>query len=205
MHQSEHPVDRCASPHVGLGDRVVTTEDDRDRTGREHLADGLLDRLVGAHRIGGDHRSVAVVDHAEQRERVELRFEVRPRWTARSANPARAKARAGTIGDEVVGRCADDRDINAGQIGGTFAVALTGEGEEPSVVRLLTVDSPARQRIDHRPHASGLSASVACRPSRGLVSPLLADARRARGPGSSPWRANLWQCASSYVHFLIAS
>jgi hypothetical protein len=171
MHQSERAVDRCAGPHVGLGDRVVAAKDDRDRTGRQHLADGLLDRLVGAHRIGWDHRSVAVVDHAEQSKGVELCFEVRPRWTARGANPARAKARAGTIGDEVVGRCADNRDVNAGQIGRTFAVALTGEGEKPGIVRLLTVDSPARQRIDHRPHASGLSASAACRPSRGVILP----------------------------------
>ena len=56
---------RGAGADVGLGDRVVAAEHDRDRPGVDDLADERFDRRVRAQRVGGDHRGVAVVDHPQ--------------------------------------------------------------------------------------------------------------------------------------------
>ena len=46
VHQADRPMLRGARGDVGLADRVVPAEHDRDRPGREHLPDRRLDRRV---------------------------------------------------------------------------------------------------------------------------------------------------------------
>ena len=115
MDEPDGPVTFRAGADVGLGDRVVAAEHDRDQAGVEHLADGRLDCGVRARRVGRQDGRVAVVDDPQLRERVDLRLEVRARRAARGADRARAEARPGPVGDEVVGRRADDRDVEAGE------------------------------------------------------------------------------------------
>lgn len=76
MQQRERPVALRAGADVGLGDRVIAAEDERDRSGAEHLADDRLDRGVRAHRIGGHDRGVAEVDHAQCLARVDAGLEM---------------------------------------------------------------------------------------------------------------------------------
>ena len=135
---------------VRLGDRVVAAEDHRDRSGGEHLGDRALDRRVARDGVGRQHRRIAEVDDAQGRKGVDARGQVAPGRAARGADRARPEARAGAVGDEIVGRRADDRDIDADKLGRILGVALTGEGEQAGEIRLLAVRSPARQRVDHR-------------------------------------------------------
>ena len=53
-----------AGTDVGLGDRVVAAQDDRDCARGDDLADHALDGRVRRARIAGNDRGVAVVDHA---------------------------------------------------------------------------------------------------------------------------------------------
>ena len=64
-------------------------------------------------RVRRQHRRVAVVDHPQHGHRVDLRLEVRAGRAARRADRARAEAGTRPVGDEVVGRRADDRDVDA--------------------------------------------------------------------------------------------
>src|SRR5439155_9241807 len=108
MDETERAVPGGAGADVGLGDRVVAAEYDRDRTRGDHLADRALDRLVRPDGVGGEDWGVAVVDELELGHRVDLCLEVRPRRAAGGANRPWAKARARPVGDEIVSRCADD-------------------------------------------------------------------------------------------------
>ena len=117
--------------------------------GREHLADRRLDRGVRGHRVGRDHGRVAEVDDPQLGERVDPDLEVRAGRRARPADRARREARAGAVGDEVVHRRADDRDVEALELRGVLGVGRAGEREQAAVVGLLAVLRPALLRIDH--------------------------------------------------------
>ena len=140
---------------VRLGDRVVAAEHDRQQAGVDHLADELLDRRVGARRVGGQDGRVAEVDDLQLLEGVDLRLEVRPGRARGGADRARPEAGAGPVGDEVVRRRADDRDVEPGQLGGILRVRRAAVGEQAGVVGLLAVLPPALERVDH-------GAIVAC-------------------------------------------
>src|SRR6202011_2069772 len=74
---------------------------------------------------------------------------VRPGRAAGSADRARAEARAWSVGDKVVRRRADDRDVDPGELRGALRVRQRSERQQPGVVRLLAVLPPALERIDH--------------------------------------------------------
>ena len=143
------PVPLGTGGDVGLGDRVVAAEHDRDQPRVEHLTDCLLDRGVRAHGIGGQHGCVAVVDDAQLGERVDLRLEVRAGRAARRANRPRAVAGAGAIRDEVVRRRTDDRDVEAGEQLLVLRVRGTAEADGACEIGLFAVGAPALERVDH--------------------------------------------------------
>ena len=102
-----------------------------------------LDRRVRPRRVGGDHRRVAVVDDRQRGERVDARLEVRAGRAGRRPDRARREPRAGTVRDEVVGRRADDRDVDAGEVRRLLRVRRAAEGEEARVVGLVAERAPA--------------------------------------------------------------
>ena len=148
-----------ARADVRLRNRVVTAEDDRDRAGLDHLADGALDCLVRAGGIGREHRRVAVVDHPQHGHGVDLRLEMGPGRAARRADRPRAEAGARPVGDEVVRRRADDRDVDPAEVCRVLRVRQRPEREQACVVGLLAVLPPALEGVDHR-------AIVACPAAR---------------------------------------
>ena len=116
-----------AGTHVGLSDRVIAAEHDRDRPRGEHLGDRPLDRLVRAQWIGRDDGRIAVVDDAQRREGIDLCLEVRARRGAGRTDAARPEARPGTVRDELVDRRAEDRDIDTRELARVLGVRLAGE------------------------------------------------------------------------------
>ena len=144
-----------AGADVRLRDRVVAAEHDRDRAGRDDLADRALDRLVRAGGIGRQDRRVAVVDHPQLGHRVDLRLEVRAGRAARRADRPRPEPRARPVGDEIVHRRADDRDVHAVELGRILRVRQRPVREQARVVGLVVEGSPALDWVDHR-------AIVAC-------------------------------------------
>ena len=68
-----------------------------------------------ARRVRGQHGRVTEVDDAELCKRIDLRLELAARRTAGRANGAWAESGAGTVGDEVVHRRADDRDVEVAE------------------------------------------------------------------------------------------
>jgi hypothetical protein len=48
MNETDRPAALRDCADVGLGDRVIAAEDDRNHPGLDHLRDRYLDRLVGA-------------------------------------------------------------------------------------------------------------------------------------------------------------
>ena len=151
MDETERAVLPGAGANVRLRDRVVAAEHDRNRARGDDLADRPLDRFVCSCGVGREHRRVAVVDHPQLSHRVHLRLEMRPRRAARGANRARAEARARPIRDQVVGGCADDRHVDAFELGRVLGVGKRAEREQARVVGLLAVPPPALERVDHRP------------------------------------------------------
>ncbi len=127
---------------------MVAAENNGEHARVDDLADRLLDRRVRAVRVGGDDRRVAVVDDPELAEGVDLRLEVRAGRTARRADRARCEAGARTVGDEVVGRRPDDRDVEARQLVGVLCVRGCSEREQPRVVRLVAERLPPLERVD---------------------------------------------------------
>ena len=101
--------------------------------------------------VGGDHRR-----HRRSRSTRSARTASMPaaRWTpgraAGGADRPRGEAGAGPVGDEIVGRRADDRDVGADEVRRILGVGLPGEAEQAGEVGLLAVARPARERIDHR-------------------------------------------------------
>ena len=88
----------------------------------------------------------------------------------------------GPVGDEVVGRRADDRDVHALELGRVLGVREAAEGEEARVVRLVAEVPPAPERVDHLsifPRAARIEAWNATLPSSEA-------ARAATRPRSAP-------------------
>ena len=138
MDEAERAVSLGAGPDIRLGDRVVTAEHDRDRARPDDLADRAFDRLMRRGRIRRQDGRVAVVDQPELGHRIDLGLEVR------------AEAGPRTVGDQIVGRRADDCSVDAFQLGRILRVRERPEREQARVVRLLAVLAPALERIDHR-------------------------------------------------------
>ena len=82
-------------------------------------------------------------------EGVDPGLEVRAGRAARRADRPRAEAGARPVGDEIVRRRADDRDVDAGELRRILGVREAAEGEQPGEVGLLAVLAPAVERIDH--------------------------------------------------------
>lgn len=61
---------------------MIAAEDDRNRPRLNHLGERGLDRLVGAGRIGRQHRRIAEIDHFESFQCVDSDLKVRSRRTA---------------------------------------------------------------------------------------------------------------------------
>jgi hypothetical protein len=137
--------------HVRLGDRVVAAQDDGDRSGRDDLGDGALDLRVRRRGVRGHDRRIAEIDHAELREGVDLRLEVGPGRAARRSDGTRPEAGSRPVRDEFVGRRADDRDVEPGELGRILRVRHPCVGEEACVVGLVgeTELAPALERVDH--------------------------------------------------------
>ena len=148
--EPDRAVPRRAGADVRLGDRVVAAEHDRDRAGREHLADRRLDRRVRPRRVGGEHRRVAEVDHrAAPRMRRSSPRDAAPGGQL-AARIARGPNRVpGPVGDEIVRRRADDRDVHPLELGRILGVRHAAECEQAREVGLLAVLAPALERIDH--------------------------------------------------------
>jgi hypothetical protein len=127
---------------------VIAAEDDGQHPRVDDLADELLDRLVRPRRIGRNNRRIAVVDDPQLAERVDLRLEMRPRRAARRADRTRREARARPVRDELVGRGAEDRDVERSELGCVLRVRRAPERQEPGVVRLVAERLPPLERID---------------------------------------------------------
>ena len=130
---------------------MVAAENDRDRACRHRVSDRALDLRMRSLGVRRHHCRVSEVHDPEHFERVDLRLEVRSRWAARCPDRARAEARPGPIGDEVVRRRSDDGDVHAGELGRILRVRHSRVGEEPRVVGLVREAelAPALERIDH--------------------------------------------------------
>jgi hypothetical protein len=150
VQQAERPAPGRDRAQRRLGDRVVAAQDDRDCAGVGDLPDRLLDRGVGRLRVGRDHGRVSEVDRAQLPQGVDAGLEMRSRRAARRPDRTRPVARPGAVGDEVVGRGADDRDVHALELGRILGVREAAEGEEARVVRLVAEILPAPERVDHR-------------------------------------------------------
>jgi hypothetical protein len=59
------------------------------------------------------------------------------------------EARSRPVGDEVVGGCADDRDVDPLELRGILRVRERPVRRQSSVVGLLAVLAPALERVDH--------------------------------------------------------
>ena len=141
-----------ARAYVGLGDRVVAAEHDRQRAGGEHFGDRVLDGSVGANWIGRDDGRVPEVDDPEMVGPVDLRLEVVPRGRGRRSNRPRAEPRSREIRDELVERCSHDGDVDVGQLRRVLGVGEVGEGGQPrphGLVAEPVMAPPARDRVDH--------------------------------------------------------
>ena len=99
----------------GPGDRVVATEDDRDRAGLGDLADLAVDHRVAALDPGRHDVRVAGVDHGQDVVRIDIELERvdRARGVLGLADRPRPEAGARPVADGVVERGTDDRDIDA--------------------------------------------------------------------------------------------
>ena len=179
--EPDRAVPCCDRAHVRLRDRVVASEDHGQGARGDDLADGQLDLRVRADGVGRDDRGVPEVDDAQLGEGVDLGLEVRPRWAARGADGARSEARARAIGDEVVGRRADDRHVDSGELGGVLRVRHARVREEPRVVRLVGEPelAPALERVDHG--LAGLDDRVRLLSDRHLGDPSGSPGTVARG------------------------
>ena len=144
-------VSNCDGAHVRLRDRVVAAEDDGNRAGAHDLPDRALDLRMRRLGIGGHDRRVSEVDDPKVLEGVELRLKVWSGWAARGADRPRAEPRSRAVRDEVVGRRADDADVDARELGRIVRVRHSRVREEACVVGLVGEAelAPALERIDH--------------------------------------------------------
>jgi hypothetical protein len=166
--ESDRAVDRGAGPDVRFRDRMVASEHDRQSARRQHLPNRPFDRGVRESRVPRDDGCVAEVDDAESDKRVDPDLHTGTGREACAPDSPRAEAGPGSVGDEVVHRRADHRDVEACQLGGLLRVGHTGEREQARVVRLLAVLQPALLRVDH-------------------------DDSRSYEVGSPPWTPRSWR------------
>jgi hypothetical protein len=102
--------------------------------------------------ISRQHRRVAVVDDAKLGERVDPSLEVRTGRARRGANRPGGEPRPGPVGDEVVGRGTEDRDVGALEVLRLLCERRAAEREEPGVIRLVGERAPAGEWVDrHSP------------------------------------------------------
>ena len=132
-----------------LGDRVVAAEHDRDRARVDDLPDRLLDRRVGASGSAGITGASPKSTARSSRSASTPASRCGPRRAARRPDRARPVPRPGPVGDEVVRRRADDRDVHALELGRILGVREAAEGEQARVVRLVAEVAPAPERVDH--------------------------------------------------------
>ncbi len=137
--QADRPAAAGDRADVGLGDRVIAAEHDRQRARVDDLAHQGLDRLVRLDRLGRQHGRVAEVDHPQHGEGVHPGLEVRPGRARRGADRARPEARPRAVADEIIGGSADDRDVDARQLGGVLRVGHAAD-------RSTAPRSPASRR-----------------------------------------------------------
>ena len=135
--------------HARFGNRVVAAQNDRQRPGIDDLTDEAPDRVVRPDGIGANDRRVAVVDDTELREGVDAGFEVRTGRARGRADRPRRKPRSRPVRHEVVGRSADDRNVDAVQMPGLLRDWSAAEREKAGVVRLVRQGTPAPLRVDH--------------------------------------------------------
>ncbi len=121
----------------GPRDRVIATEDDRDRPGPGHLVDLVVDEGVGPLDPGGDDVRVAGIDHGQQLERLDAELERvdRARRVLRLADCAWPEPGTGPVAHGVVERRSDDGHVDGpgvelGRIGDPRQVH---EGRGPDV------------------------------------------------------------------------
>ena len=136
--------------HVGLADRVIPAQHDRDGPGGDHLADGLGDCPVRSAGVAGQHWRVAEVDDPQLREGVDLRLQVRAGRAAGGPDRSRREPGPGAVGHAVVGRRADDGHVGVLQVTPILGHRHPAEAERSGEIRLLAVLAPALQRVDHR-------------------------------------------------------
>ena len=118
---------------VGIGDRVITAEDDRDRTGSGGLLDGGLQRRQGHLDVAGVHLDVPGVIDVQVQQTVGPQRQRRPGPVMREVvgHPDRLRSEpgAGPIGRTAVERSADDHHIGVG-VGIRFVeIAAAGRRE----------------------------------------------------------------------------
>ncbi len=73
---------------------------------------------------------------------------MRPRRAARRADRPGRKARARAVRDEIVGRGAEDRDVERRELGRVLRVRGAAVRQEPGVVRLVAERLPPLERVD---------------------------------------------------------
>jgi hypothetical protein len=161
--QPDGSVHRRAGADVGLGDRMIAAEHERQRAGVEDLADGVLDGSVGPDGVGGQDGGVAEVDHPQLRERIDAGLQVRAGDGAGGADRPRAPARPRSLGHELVHRRADDRHVDALQLGRILRVRQAAEAQQPRVVGLLADMGPASLGVKHQMSSVVRDATVSRR------------------------------------------
>ena len=177
-----------AGADVGLGDRVVAAEHDRHGAGGDDLADGSLDRRVRAGRVGRASPGASPKSTTRSSARPSTPgLEVRPGRAARGADRSRPEAGPGPVGDEVVGRRADDRDVDALELGRVLRVRHAAEGEQPREVGLL----PRRCQRS----SGSIKAPGSCHPTRTRGSRGGSGGGAGGGPSSSGGVAGLGRAA----------
>jgi hypothetical protein len=134
---------------VGLGDRMVAAEHDRDGAGVDNLSHGALDRGVRGDSVGRYDRSVAVVDDVEEIERSEACVEMRAQPADRGADCTRAQPGAREIAGEVVHGRPDDRHVHAREVLDALRVGDARKREQARVIGLPGLQ-PARVGVDRR-------------------------------------------------------
>jgi hypothetical protein len=115
--EADRAVRLRAGADVRLRDGVVAAEHDRHDARCDRVADRVLDRRMRLDRVGRGHGRVAEVDDAQDLRGVDAGLEVGARRAAGGADRTRREAGAGTVRDEIVRRRADDRDVDAGELG----------------------------------------------------------------------------------------
>ena len=161
MDQPKQAVALGTGADVGLGDRVVPAEHQRDRPGVDRVADDALDRCVRGDRIGRDHRRIAEVHHPERLERIDPGVEVHPaEAVACDPDCQRTEARARKARDKLVQGRADNGHIDPVEVVHRLCVGTGPERLQAAVVG-APVRFPALVRVDRRHRVPGCPIEAA--------------------------------------------